>query len=82
MKLVYAVSQGTNSKRPTARHLDNGNGRPLCGGNGRGPFFWAPEEGEPTCEICQDLAMMTDGESESSNSEKKRLKLLQQEQGV
>ena len=58
MKLVYAVSQHTNPKRPAARHIDNGNGKPLCGGNGREPFFWAPEEGEPTCKICLDLTMM------------------------
>ena len=58
MKLVYAVSQWTNSKRPAARHLDNGEGKPLCGGNGRQPLLWAIEEGEPTCKICQDLTMM------------------------
>lgn len=28
MKLVYAVSQWTNSKRPAARHLDNGEEKP------------------------------------------------------
>ena len=62
MKLVYAVSQRGNSKHPTARHIDNGEGKPLCGGNGREPFFWAPEEGEPTCKICMDLAMLVQGE--------------------
>ena len=69
MKLVYAVSQRTNSKRPTARHIDNGNGRPLCGGNGREPFFWAPEEGEPTCKICMDLAMMLADESGKTDTQ-------------
>jgi hypothetical protein len=59
MKLVYAIPKRASSKRPAARHIDNGNGRPLCGGNGREPYFWAPEEGEPTCKICQDLAFMT-----------------------
>lgn len=63
MKLVYAVSQRRNPKRPTARHIDNGAGKPLCGGNGREPFFWAPEEGEPTCKICADLAMMLENET-------------------
>ena len=58
MKLVYAVSQQTRSKRPAARHLDNGDGKPLCGGNGREPFLWAPEAGEPTCKICQDIALI------------------------
>jgi hypothetical protein len=48
MKLVYAVSRWANPKRPAARHIDNGQGKPLCGGNGREPFVWAPEEGEPT----------------------------------
>jgi hypothetical protein len=66
MKLVYAVSEGASPKHPTARHLDDGNGRPLCGGNGREPFFWAPEEGEPTCKICMDLAIMGHGENEQT----------------
>ena len=61
MKLVYAVSEKTDPKRTAARHLDDGNGRPMCGGNGREPYFWAPEEGEPTCKICMDLAMMGHG---------------------
>ena len=65
MKLVYAVPKRTNSKRSTARHIDNGQGKPLCGGNGREPFFWAPEEGEPTCKICQDLALMMESESDN-----------------
>jgi hypothetical protein len=70
MKLVYAIPKWTSSKRPTARHIDNGNGKPLCGGNGREPFFWAPEEGEPTCKICQDLAVMRASES-NDNPENK-----------
>ena len=69
MKLVYAVSESTNAKRPTARHLDDGNGRPLCRGNGREPLFWAPEEGEPTCKICMDLAMMGHGEQSQPDSD-------------
>lgn len=63
MKLVYATPKRANAKRPTARHIDNGNGKPLCGGNGREPFFWVPEEGEPTCKICQDLVIMMASES-------------------
>jgi len=62
MKLVYAVSERPDLKRPAARHLDNGEGKPMCGGNGREPLLWASEEGEPTCKICIDLAMMTQGE--------------------
>ena len=58
MKLVYAISQRKNSKRPVARHIDNGKGKPLCGGTGREPLIWAPEEGEPTCKICMDLALV------------------------
>jgi hypothetical protein len=72
MKLVYAVSQKTNSKRLAACHIDNGEGKPLCGGNGREPFFWAPEEGEPTCKICIDLAMMIEGEAENGNAEQEK----------
>jgi hypothetical protein len=64
VKLVYAVSQQTKSKRLTTRHLDNGEGKPLCGGNGWEPFFWAPEEGEPTCRICMDLALMLESDPE------------------
>ena len=67
MKLVYAVSQRTDSKHSTARHIDNGAGKPLCGGNGREPFFWAPEEGEPTCKICMDLAMMVQDKPEEAD---------------
>ena len=67
MKLVYAVSQRMNSKHPAARHIDNGQGKPLCGGNGREPLFWVPEEGEPTCKICTDLAMMIQDEPEKPN---------------
>jgi len=58
MKLVYAVSQGTKPKSPTARHIDNGQGQPLYGGNGREPFLRASEEGEPACKICLDLTLM------------------------
>ena len=69
MKLVYAVSQQTKSKRPTARHMDNGEGKPLCGGNGREPFFWATEEGEPTCKICMDLALMLEEQPAIASSQ-------------
>ncbi len=58
MKLVYAVSQRTKAKRLSARHIDNG----------REPFFWASEEGEPTCKICMDLAMMLRDEQDNSKS--------------
>ena len=68
MQLVYAVSQQTKSKRPTARHIDNGQGKPLCGGNGREPFFWAPEEGEPICKICMDLGLMLEEQSKDISS--------------
>ena len=67
MKLVYAVSQWTNAKRPAARHLDNGEGKPLCGGNGRQPLLWVSEDGEPTCKICIDLALMMEGETDEVN---------------
>jgi hypothetical protein len=66
MKLVYAIPKRANSKRPTAQHIDNGKGSPLCGGNGREPVFWAPEEGEPTCKICQDLAILMANESDDN----------------
>jgi hypothetical protein len=68
MQLVYEVSQRTKSKPPTARHIDSGQGKPLCGGNGREPFFWAPEEGEPTCKICMDLVWMLEAEPGKASS--------------
>jgi hypothetical protein len=67
MKLVYAVSQRTKARRLSARHIDNGEGKPLCGGNGREPFFWAPEDGEPTCKICMDLALMLQEEPDKNH---------------
>ncbi len=66
MKLVYAVGQRTNPKRPSARHIDNGEGKPLCGGNGGEPLFWAREVGEPTCKICVALAMIVGSEPDRS----------------
>lgn len=69
MKLVYAVSEKTDPKRPAAWHLDDGNGRPMCGGNGREPLVWTPEEGEPTCKICVDLAMMGHGQPQPPESD-------------
>lgn len=56
MKLVYGISRWTNSSRPSARHIDNSEGYPLCGGNGRKAFSWEREEGEPTCKKCVSLA--------------------------
>lgn len=55
MKLVYAVSRWTNPNRAAARHIDNGEGKPLCGGAGRKAFSWEREEGEPTCKRCVRL---------------------------
>ena len=52
MKLVYGISRWTNSSRASARHIDNGNGLPLCGGMGRKAFTWVREEGDPTCATC------------------------------
>jgi hypothetical protein len=39
----------------------------LCSGNGWGPFFWVLEEGELTCKICMDLAMMVQNKPEKAN---------------
>lgn len=54
-KLVYAISRWSNSNRAAARHIDNGEGLPLCGGNGRKAFSWERDEGEPTCAKCEQL---------------------------
>ena len=52
MKLVYGISRWTNPSRASARHIDDGTGKPLCGGNNRKAFAWMREEGEPTCKRC------------------------------
>lgn len=56
MQLVYGISRWTNPSRSSARHIDNGESYPLCGGNGRKAFSWEKEEGEPTCKKCINLA--------------------------
>lgn len=52
MKLIYGISRWTNPSRAAARHIDNGQREPLCGGRGRKIFSWQEEEGEPTCASC------------------------------
>ena len=32
MKLVYGISRWSNPSKPASRHIDAGNGKPLCGG--------------------------------------------------
>jgi hypothetical protein len=54
--LVYAVSRWSNPNRAAARHINNGSGLPLCGGNGRKAFSWERESGQPTCEKCIRLS--------------------------
>lgn len=55
MRLVYGISKWTNASRAGARHIDNGFGKPLCGGNSRKVSSWEKEEGEPTCQRCMRL---------------------------
>lgn len=52
MDLVYGISKWTNSSKPSAKHIDDSFGKPLCGGNNRKAFTWMTEEGEPTCQKC------------------------------
>lgn len=49
---VYGISRWTNPSRASARHIDNGKGLPLCGGNGRKAFCWEHERSIPTCKKC------------------------------
>lgn len=65
MKLVYGVSRWTNASRPAARHIDDGNGKPLCGGRGRKAFSWVTEEGQPTCQRCMDIWKERDNAAEN-----------------
>ena len=51
MKLVWGVSRWTNPSRASARHIDDGTGKPLCGDK-RKVSSWEKEEGEPTCLAC------------------------------
>ena len=55
MKTVYAISRWSNAYRSAARHVDNGEGKPLCGGAGRKAFVWEREESEPTCKRCKQI---------------------------
>lgn len=59
MKLVYRITRWTNPSSPYVRHIATPEEKPLCGGNGRKPFTWEVEEGEPTCKRCivLDVAM-------------------------
>jgi hypothetical protein len=50
VKLVYGISRWTNASRASARHIDNGNGKPLCGDKRKA--YWEQSEGEPTCKKC------------------------------
>lgn len=51
MNLVYGISRWTNPSRASARHLDNGEGKPLCGDK-RKVLSWEKETGNPTCAKC------------------------------
>lgn len=55
MNLVYGISRWTNPNRPAARHIDDGKGKPLCGGAGRKAFLWEKEIGQPTCDRCKKI---------------------------
>jgi len=51
MKLVYGISRWTNASRPSARHIDDGRGKPLCQSK-RKVLSWEKDEGQPTCQRC------------------------------
>jgi hypothetical protein len=54
MELVYGISRWTNASRASARHIDNGKGKPLCNDK-RKVLSWEHEQGEPTCQKCIKL---------------------------
>jgi hypothetical protein len=56
MKVVYGISRWSNPNRAAARHIDNGEGKPLCGGMGRKAISWERDEDEPTCKRCIRLS--------------------------
>ena len=53
MKIVYEISRWSNASRAAARHIDDGTGKPLCGGAGHKTFTWESEVNSgPTCKRC------------------------------
>jgi len=57
MRVVYAITRWTNPSRPTARHIPNAQGKPLCGNKRmRRIAGYESEYGEPTCRECIRLA--------------------------
>ena len=51
MQIVYGIIRWTNSSRAGAKHIDNGEGKPLCNDK-RKVFCWQKDIGEPTCKKC------------------------------
>lgn len=51
MKIVHAIFAGKNSHKS---HIDDGRGKPLCGGKChlKGVDIWQQEEGDPSCVSC------------------------------
>jgi len=49
--IVYGISRWTNASRASARHIDRGDGKPLCKSK-RKVSCWETESGEPTCNRC------------------------------
>ena len=54
MNLVYGISRWTNPNRASARHIDDGTGKPLC--NDARQCTWMAEVGEPSCKKCLRIA--------------------------
>ena len=56
MKVVYAITRWTNPSRPTARHIPNAQGKPLCGNKRMKRIAgYEYEYGEPTCDTCKRI---------------------------
>lgn len=57
MKLIYGISRWTNSSRPSAIHIANTEGRPLCNSK-RKVFCWEREDStcidNVTCDKCKN----------------------------
>lgn len=49
MRTLYSIPQ-TNPFVQATRHIDNGEGKPLCGTKIQA--HWQPTEGYPTCKKC------------------------------
>ena len=63
MKVLYAITRWSNANRSHARHIDNGQGKPLCKTNSKRRMeCWQEEDSKPNCLRCLKLQPPQEGE--------------------